>query len=207
MTKTPRSDTERNRRLLVRAAADLVARDGESVKMSDVAERAGLSLATAYRHFGSVEEALVQFRFDVGMKLYAFSATSDAEGIALLQAVSEHWVRLVQKHGRAMVSTRSREGYLKRLRAGTRYLSVAADAMAEPIRRAAAELGIPDPGDEGMFLWNILFDPREIFDMLETLEMTPEQVADKLVATFCGAVLGWSGCLDQARSVWTSPGT
>ena len=191
MPKTPRSDTARNRHKLVRSAAELVARDGAGVKMNEVAEHAGLSLATAYRHFGSVEKAVEQYRFDVGMKLYAYSVTCEAQGVPLLHAVSQHWVGLVVRHGRAMVSTRSREGYLKRLRAGTPYVSVGADALALPIRSAAAELGIPDPGDEGMFLWNILFDPREIFDLIETLGMSPEAVTDRLVTTYCAALVGW----------------
>ncbi|MPN29769.1 hypothetical protein SDC9_177222 [bioreactor metagenome] len=184
----------------MRAAADLVAQGTQNIRMSDIAEQAGVSLATAYRHFSSTEEALVEYRFNAGMELYAFSVKSDAEGLELIRIVSAHWVGLVLEHGRAMVSSRSHEGYLKRLRSGTRYVSVAADAMAEPIRRAAAALGIPDPGDEGMFLWNILFDPREIFDMIETLGMTAEQVSDRLVATFCAALLGWSGCRPEVVS-------
>ncbi|WP_410602339.1 TetR/AcrR family transcriptional regulator, partial [Bacillus sp. SIMBA_008] len=55
-----RSDTERNRRRLIKAAAYLVARRGSSVRMTDVAERAEVSPATAYRHFGSVDEILSQ---------------------------------------------------------------------------------------------------------------------------------------------------
>ena len=57
-----RSDTERNRRRLIKAAAYLVAHRGSSVRMTDVAERAEVSPATAYRHFGSVDEILSQFR-------------------------------------------------------------------------------------------------------------------------------------------------
>lgn len=191
MPKAVRSDTARNRRQLIKAAAELVARGGGDVRMSEVAERADVSLATAYRHFSSVDEALVEFRLDVGMKLYAHSVSSRAHGLELLRDVSGYWVALVLRHGRAMVSTRSREGFLKRLRSGARYLTVAADAMAEPIRQAAAELGLPDPGDEGMFLWNILFDPREIFDLVETLGLSREQAAGRLVAAFCGALKGW----------------
>lgn len=191
MAKAVRSDTARNRRLLIKAAADLVARQGGDVRMSEVAERADVSLATAYRHFSSVDEALVEFRMDVGMKLYAHSVSSRERGLELLRDVSDCWVALVLRHGRAMVSTRSHEGFLKRLRSGARYLTVAADALAEPIRQAASELGLPDPGDEGMFLWNILFDPREIFDLVETLGLTREQVSGRLVAAFCGALRGW----------------
>ena len=192
MPKTVRSDTARNRRHLVKAAVELVAQKGADVRMSEVAERADVSLATAYRHFGSVDDALVEYRMEVGLKLYAYSVSSDAKGLELLSAVSDYWISLVMKHGQVMVTTRSREGFLKRLRSGARYLTVAADALAEPIRQAADELGLPDPGDQGMFLWNMMFDPREIFDMVETLGMTRAEVGERLVAAFCRALQGWA---------------
>ena len=187
-----RSDTERNRKRLIRAAAYLVARRGTTVKMADVAERAEVSTATAYRHFGSVDEILAQFRYDVGVRLLEFVRTEESTGLALLAAVSAHWVTLVVKHGGAMVHTRSDEGYLARLRTGAPYLTIQADALLGPIASAAAELGVADPGDEGLFLWNILFDPREIFDLLGTVGLTHQQVSTRLFTTFCGAMAGWT---------------
>ena len=188
-----RSDTDRNRRRLIAAAGHVVARRGIRVKMADIAERADVSPATAYRHFGSVDEVLTEFRYGVGLRLREFSAASELHGVALLEAVSRKWVALVVKHGSAMVSTRSQVGYLERLRGGARYLTVQADALRLPIAEAARELRLADPGDEGMFLWNLLFDPREIFDLLTTAGMTEEQVSRRLVAVFCGAVRGWAG--------------
>jgi AcrR family transcriptional regulator len=187
-----RSDTERNRRRLIKSAAFLASRHGSDVKMADVAERAEVATATAYRHFGSVDEILAEYRFDVGLRLLEFSQKSELSGVELLSAVSREWVRLVVKHGGSMVHTRSDEGYLARLRAGARYLTVQADALSRPITEAAAELGIEDPGDEGLFLWNILFDPREIFDLLRTVGLTEEETARHLVGALCGAMKGWA---------------
>lgn len=187
-----RSDTERNRKRLIKSAAHLVARKGSAVKMADVAERAEVSTATAYRHFGSVDDILAEFRYDVGLRLLEFSQKQQSHGVALLSDVSREWVRLVVKHGTSMVHTRSEEGYLARLRSGARYLTVQADALAVPLAEAANELGIPNPGDEGLFLWNILFDPREIFDLLRTVGLTEAQVSERLVATLCGGLRGWT---------------
>lgn len=187
-----RSDTERNRRRLVKAAAYLVARRGSSVRMADVAERAEVSTATAYRHFGSVDEILAQFRFDVGQRLLDFSAKSEERGLERLELVCGYWVRLVVKHGGAMVHTRSERGYLERLRAATPYLTVQADALLPVIAEAATDLGVDDPGDEALFLWNMMFDPREIFDLLRTVKLTEEQTARRLFAGFCGALVGWA---------------
>lgn len=187
-----RSDTERNKRRLIKAAAFLTSRQGTAVKMTDIAERAEVAAATAYRHFGSVEEILNEYRFDVGLRLLKFSQKAESHGVQLLEDVSAEWVRLVVRHGRAMVHTRSDEGYLARLRSGTHYLTVQADALARPIAEAAAELGIPAVGDEGQFLWNVLFDPREIFDLLDTVGLSEAQVSHRLVAAYCGSLRGWT---------------
>lgn len=186
-----RSDQERNRRRIVKAAVYLVARKGTAVRMVDVAERADVSTATAYRHFASVDDVLAEFRDDVGKQLLDFSRSCDAHGVALLDAVSQEWVRLVIKNGAAMIHSRSDEGYLARLRAGTAYLSAQAEALGTPIAEAGAELGLPDLADEGLFLWNVLFDPREIHDLLSTVGLTGPEIGARLVRTFCGALRGW----------------
>jgi hypothetical protein len=115
----------------------------------------------------------------------------ESHGVELLAEVSSEWVRLVVRHGRAMVPTRSDEGYLARLRSGARYLTVQADALSRPIAEAAAELGLPNPGDAGHFLWNILFDPREIFDLMDTVGLSEDQVSRRLVSAYCGTLRGW----------------
>lgn len=191
-----RSDTERNRRRLIKAAAYLVARRGSSVRMIDVAERAEVSTATAYRHFGSVDEILAQFRFDVGDRLLTFSQKCDGTGLDRLSEICDYWVHLVVKHGGAMVHTRSDEGYLMRLRAGAPYLTVQAQALLPAIGDAASELGIADPGDEALYLWNMMFDPREIFDLLRTVGLSQQEAARRLFRAFCGAMAGW----DAGRS-------
>jgi AcrR family transcriptional regulator len=202
---TVRSDQERNRRRIVKAAVFLVARRGAAVRMADIADRADVSTATAYRHFASVADVLAEFRDDVGRQLLAFSRSCEATGVALLEEVSQEWVRLVVKNGAAMIHSRSDEGYLKRLRAGTPYLSAQAEALGRPISEAAAELGVSDLGDEGLFLWNVLFDPREIHDLLETVGLSGPEIGDRLVATLTGAMRGWAGAKEGRVAVETSP--
>lgn len=192
-----RSDTQRNRRRLIKAAAYLVARRGSAVRMADVAERAEVSTATAYRHFASVDDILEQFRFDVGNRLLDFSEKCDEHGLSKLERVCEEWVRLVVKHGGTMVHTRSEQGYLSRLRAGAPYLTVQAAALLPAITEASEELGIEDPADEALFLWNMMFDPREIFDVLKTLGIDERKASARLFAAFCGAVVAWQR--NQAR--------
>ncbi|WP_035749037.1 TetR/AcrR family transcriptional regulator [Arthrobacter sp. 35W] len=187
-----RSDTRRNRKHLIRAAGELFAASDGPINMVDLANHAEISTATAYRHFNSVADVLTAYRYDVGLQLNEFSQKQSMGGLALLEAVSQKWVLLVVKNGAAMVHTRSSEGYLARLRTGADYLQVQADALERPLREATGELGLEDLGDEAMFLWNILFDPREIFDVIGTLGLSPKEASARLMSTFQGALGGWS---------------
>lgn len=167
--------------------------------MTDVAKQAEISSATAYRHFASVEDILAEYRFGVGEKLRDYSLKQqEISGVELLTAVSRKWVELVTRHGGAMLYTRSGEGYLARLRSGAFYLTVQADALERPLREACEELGLPPIGDEAMFLWNILFDPREILDLINTVGLSKDQATGRLVSALKGAMSGWSE--DRSRS-------
>lgn len=193
-----RSDTQRNRRQLVKAAGQLFASRRGTISMTDVAKHAEISTATAYRHFASVEDILAEYRFGVGEKLRDYSLKQqEMSGVELLTAVSRKWVDLVTRHGGAMLYTRSGEGYLARLRTGAYYLTVQADALERPLREAVEELGLPPIGDEAMFLWNILFDPREILDLINTVGLTKDQVTARLISALKGALAGWSEDREQ----------
>jgi AcrR family transcriptional regulator len=187
-----RSDTERNRRQLITAAARIFASSDEPVNMSEIARAAEVSPATAYRQFASVEEILDTFRYEIGCQLRDFSNKQTTHGITKLETVSRHWISLVAEHGSAMASRRSHRGYLDRLRAGTEYLIPQADAIREPLRETLDELGLTDIGDEAVFLWNVLFDPREILDLINTVGLTEKQVGTQLVAALRGALIGWT---------------
>jgi AcrR family transcriptional regulator len=187
-----RSDTRRNRKHLIKAAGELYASAAGPVNMVDLAKHAEISTATAYRNFASVAEVLQAYRYEVGLHLRDFSFKQDLKGLELLDAVSRKWVSLVVKSGAAMVHTRSPEGYLARLRQGAEYLQVQADALERPLREATEELGLGDLGDEAMFLWNILFDPREIFDLINTMGLTKDRAAALLMSTLRGALTGWA---------------
>jgi AcrR family transcriptional regulator len=160
--------------------------------MTEIAKHAEISTATAYRHFASVEDVLAEYRYNVGHKLRDYSLKQTSGGLELLEAVSRKWVDLVVRHGGAMLHTRSGEGYLARLRTGAYYLTVQAEALARPLEEACEELGIEPLGDEAMFLWNILFDPREILDLINTVGLSKDQATARLLAALRGALAGWA---------------
>lgn len=187
-----RRDTQRNRRQLIKAAGALYSARRGPISMTDVAKHAEISFATAYRQFASVDDILAEYRFGVGEKLREFSQEQETSGLELLAVVSRKWVELVVRHGGAMLYTRSGEGYLARLRQGAFYLTVQAEALERPLRESCEELGLEPLEDEALFLWNILFDPREILDLINTVGLGNDEAAARLVAALRGALSGYS---------------
>jgi AcrR family transcriptional regulator len=190
-----RSDTERNRRQIIAATARLFAARTGQVNMSAIAKEAEVSPATVYRQFDSIAEILAAFRHDVGTKLLEFSKEQTETGLAGLDAISRRWISLVIEHGEAMVPMRSRRGYLNRLREKTEYLMPQAMALGEVLSQSCAELGIEDLGEQALFLWNTLFDPREILDLVQTAEMSEEEVGTRLLSGLHGLLRGWASAI------------
>jgi AcrR family transcriptional regulator len=203
--KPLRSDTERNRRNLIEAAVRLSTRSDSAVNMTEVAREAEVSPATAYRQFASVDDILAEYRFEVGCRMRDYSRMLESTGLDRLAALCSCWVNLVAEHGAAMVSTRSRQGYLERLRENTYYLTVQAEALEQAVVESADELGVFNVGDEALFLWNLLFDPREILELMHTVGMDRAEVSAQLFAAYRGALVGWAnarGPINTDRS-WT----
>lgn len=192
MAKTMRSDTERNRKNLIQAAARLFEVAEDPISMTEIANEAGVSVATAYRQFASVEEVLNTYRQEVGQLLLEFSAKQTGSGLEKLEKVSRYWIKLVRQRGAAMVPMRNRRGYLERLWEGAEYLLVQANAVRPPLREAMEEMDLPDIGDKAVFLWNILFDPREIFDLIDTVGLSEKQVGGQLMSVLIGGLQGFA---------------
>jgi AcrR family transcriptional regulator len=83
-----RSDAERNRRLVLDAAAQAFAEEGLDVGMADIARRAGVGNATVFRRFPS-KDALVRAIFEDRIA-EAIAAAAEAA------AVADPWAGLVQ---------------------------------------------------------------------------------------------------------------
>jgi AcrR family transcriptional regulator len=83
-----RSDAERNRRLVLEAAAQAFAEEGLDVGMAEIARRAGVGNATVFRRFPS-KDALVRAIFEDRVA-EALAAAKEAA------AVPDPWAALVQ---------------------------------------------------------------------------------------------------------------
>ena len=86
-----RRDAVRNRQQLLDAVGDVLRVDPDALSVQAVADRAGLSVATAYRYFPSLEELLESYMRAVIVELRDFSHDCTETGTALFEAVAHHW--------------------------------------------------------------------------------------------------------------------
>lgn len=187
-----RSDARRNRRRLLEATGEVLRSEPQRASMPLIAERAGLSVATAYRYHSSLEELLNTYLHGVIVTLRDYSHDSTRAGKALFEDVVREWVRLLRTYGTAMVQLRAREGFLRRLRENDVVISTVRDAWERPIRSTMRDLGVPDEEfDYALFLYNLMFDPREILDLLDA-GLDEPTVITRLTATYYAALRGWA---------------
>lgn len=160
--------------------------------MPELASRAEVSLATAYRYFGSIDDLLGAYGSSVIEELKSSVTDVHLEGRELFDEFVRRWLDLITKHGPAMIQTRSRRGYLERLHAGEEVISAGADAWREPVRLLLQSLEIPEGELEiALFLSNILFDPREVIDLQTSLGLSAVELAERMTTTYIGALEGW----------------
>ncbi|MEU8691140.1 TetR/AcrR family transcriptional regulator [Streptomyces sp. NPDC048665] len=187
-----RSDAQRNRKRLLDATGEMLRSQPGNVSVPVVAKLAGLSSATAYRYFPSLDELLTAYLHEVIVALRDYSHDCPKTGTALFEDVVREWGRLLTVYGTAMIQLRSREGFLQRLRSNDAVIGAVRDAWERPVRSVMRKLGIPDEQfDHALFLYNILFDPREVLDLVaEGLPL--DEALDRLVGAYYGALRGWS---------------
>jgi AcrR family transcriptional regulator len=191
-TSSTRSDAIRNRRGLLAAAGELLREAPDTVTVLAVARRAGLSPATAYRYFPTLEQLRAAYLHEVVLALRDYSQACGATGTDLFEETLHEWGRLLEEHGTAMVALRSRRGFLERLRANDDVITTVRDAWERPIRAVMATLNTPpEYFDHALQLCNLLVDPREILDLLAT-GMTMPHVLDHLTRTYYGAITAWT---------------
>lgn len=188
-----RSDTLRNRRRLLEAVGELAREAPDELTMQAVASRAEIGPATAYRYYSSIEEVLAAYVLSVVEELRDFTATSTAQGRPLFDAVVDKWVDLLAEHGPTLVQLRSRRGYLERLHNGNEIIAAMRDAWGRPVHDLLDDIGLPEEMLEyALFLNNMIFDPREVGDLLQETPLSRREVTTRLTEAYCGALRGWA---------------
>lgn len=158
-----RSDTKRTRERLIDALNQWVAdRGAPPERLADVAELAGVSTATAYRHFASVDDAIRAFVLQLPIRaaeLFEQSRSGEGDAIEAFTAWNLAWVQACEEHGELAVHLRSPQGFLERRDGGEPVINFAC-AQIEPLLDRLE-------GDTTMmlFMWNVTSDPREVLDL------------------------------------------
>lgn len=190
-----RTDSRATRKRLLSAVGRLLDHGHRDLNLHLVAEEAEVSTATAYRYFGSIDEAVfayvVQFPDDVAE---AFARRDEGQtGVARLALWSSTWIRLVDEWGTPLVHLRSPDGFLARRQAGEPVISTVCRHLEPPLLEAMDEIGVErERLPIAAFLWNLLYDPREILDLRRTLGWTRVRIEERLLAMFMGALRGYA---------------
>jgi AcrR family transcriptional regulator len=173
-----RRDTLRTRTRLLQAAGELLAAEA-TFTLSDVAAAAGVSTATAYRHFESADHVafsfIAGFLDDVEQRTTAM-ALSD-EPAQRVHELCRIWVETVLDWGPALAHLRSPEGFLTRRARGE-------PEVARSLRHIepALQALLPAGADVTYLVavWNALADPREVLEQGLVLGWGAERITDQL---------------------------
>jgi AcrR family transcriptional regulator len=184
-----RIDAARTRLRLLEAAGTLLATEAP-FSLSDLAREAGVSTATAYRHFDSVDQVaftfVASFIDDVDQRSESIRRTLDpAQRLSRLCII---WVNAVLAWGPALTYLRSSEGFLARRRRGepevTRSLRYIEPALQAVMPVSAG----PDDLAYAVAVWNALADPREVLDQRTVLGWSAARIARRLHGTVLAVV-------------------
>ena len=127
-TRRPRTDAVRNSVRLTDAAADLLAEHGPDVSLEDIAQRAGVGIATLYRHFPNKDELVrtvieQAFAREVVPALDAALADGTDAGAAIVE-VWEAALGLSHRHRNALAAAK-RQGHIPMTLATTFFVGLA----------------------------------------------------------------------------------
>lgn len=191
-----RVDSRETRRRLLEALRRLLDHGHEDVTLQTVAEEAGVSTATAYRYFGSAQEAVLAFILAFPDEVAsAFAERERGErGVARLELWCETWISLVDEGwGTSLVYLRSPEGFLARRADGDAVISAVCRHVEPLMSEALEELEVSaDSLELALFLWNAIYDPREILDLRRSLRWTRARIEHGLWAMFLGSLRGYA---------------
>jgi AcrR family transcriptional regulator len=167
--------------------------------LQTVADEAGVSTATAYRYFGSADDAVLAYILEFPDQVAAALEDRDQgeTGLARLALWCTTWVELVDEGwGTSLVYLRSPKGFLARRAEGEAVISAVCRHVEPLMREALDELGTSSGALEvALFLWNTIYDPREILDLRRTLRWTRAQIEQGLWAMFLGSLRGYDGTM------------
>lgn len=171
----PRRDSRATRQLLVDGVGTFAREHGRPpARLAEVAAHVGVSTATAYRHFASLDDLanvrLARLPRDA-IRRFDRRRSPSGEPAEELHRWNECWVAACVAHGDTAVPLRSTAGFLRRRSDGDPLVTLVCEQV-EPLLVAC---GLPR--DLGVATWNAVSDPREVVDLRETLGLSPRRIA------------------------------
>ncbi|MEZ5220588.1 MAG: TetR/AcrR family transcriptional regulator [Ilumatobacteraceae bacterium] len=176
-----RRDSRETRRQLVDGVGSYAAVHGRPpARLADVAQHVGVSTATAYRHFASLDDLANAHLARVpehAVALFDRTRRRSTDPVTAFEAWNRSWVASCLEHASTTVPLRSAKGFLQRRAEGDPLVTYVCDRVA-PLLVAC---GVPV--DVGLAVWNVVSDPREVVDLRETLGWSPTRITRHVTRT------------------------
>jgi AcrR family transcriptional regulator len=181
-----RRDTQHTRDRLLDVVGVLLAEQGRTFTLPELARRSGVATATVYRHFATVHDSHNEFYLRLIDQLVGQLETipTRAAGRRRFDIACERWVAVVAGWGRAAAQIRSPEGFLERVHRDDRPTSALYAALEPIIGELIATRTIPDQSPEyAVLIWVTVFDERVIVDLTATTRVSHRRLAKQLADT------------------------
>ena len=174
-TEPRRTDSRITRDRLIESVGTWVAVNGSAPeRLADLSAVAGVSVATAYRHFSSIDDAILAYVLRLPEQAAARFAKSDRAHLSAhdrFHRWNQAWVRASIDQGSVAVHLRSPRGFLERRAEREATVAFVCDRV-EPLLEPLVDDLIP-----ALVVWNAVSDPREVLDLQHTMKWSQERVA------------------------------
>lgn len=186
-----RRDAQQRRDRLLAAVGAMLAAGRRDFTLTQLAELAGVSVATTYRNFADAPAAVTAYadRFGAAL-LAAFTAVpTAADPVDEVVAVCRAWVELAASWGPALVHLRSPEGVLARRAAGDPFIVASCERLDAVLRRCVAVGAVPEQDLEfAVLVWITLLDERVVVDLTQTLGRPVASAARQITGALLAAL-------------------
>jgi AcrR family transcriptional regulator len=186
-----RSDAVRSRTLITDAVERLLRGGRVDFSVPELANEAGVGVATAYRHFATPAEALDAFNARAAGQLAdAFGEVeADLDPLARFRRSCAMWVTQAQTWGEACRRIRSPKGMIERLHADDPPITQLYGMLSRVLEDLVAGGYMPksDP-QAAALMWTTIFDERVIYDLGEHHGWSAGTITDYLTTATEGAL-------------------
>ena len=174
-TAPRRTDSRITRDRLIESVGTWVAANGTAPRrLADLTELADVSVATAYRHFASIDDVVRTYVLrlpEQAAQRFAHGDRADHDPRDRFHRWNRAWVRASIDQGSVAVHLRSARGFLERRAEREATVAFVCDQV-EPLLGPLVPDLIP-----ALVVWNAVSDPREVLDLHHTTKWSQERVA------------------------------